>query len=87
MSEGKLEIITQENKYDIFIEAIVNEAYIELYFIQHLKYTGFSLGEFSLNLNKIEELQFTDLEFEKEDKKIKSTLIQKTMKMKYIQIV
>ena len=77
MSEGKLEIITQENNYDILIEAIVNEAYIELYFIQHLKYTGFSLGEFSLNLNKIEELQFTDLEFEKEDKKIKSTLIKK----------
>ena len=69
MSEGKLEIITQENKYDILIEAIVNEAYIELYFIQHLKYTGFSLGEFSLNLKKIEELQLTDLELKKKIKK------------------
>ena len=71
MTEGKLEFITQENKYDILVEAIVNEVYIELYFNQYFKYTGNSLGEFSLSLYKIEDMQLVDLEFEVEDKKIK----------------
>ena len=88
MTEGKLEIITQENKYDILVEALVNEVYVELYFNQYFKYTGKSLGEFSLYLNKIEEMQFVDLEFELEGQKIKSKLIAKAMiKTKYIQTV
>jgi hypothetical protein len=77
MTEGKLEFITQENKYDILVEAIVNEVYVDLYFNQYFKYTGNSLGEFSLSLYKIEDVQFVDLEFEAEDKKIKSKLITK----------
>ena len=77
MTEGKLEMITQENIYDILVDALVNEVYVELYFNQYFKYTGESLGEFILYLNKIEEMQFVDLEFEEEDKKIKSKLISK----------
>ena len=78
MTEGKLEMITQENKYDIYLEALVNEVYVELYFNQYFKYTGNSLGEFSLYLNKINKMQFVDLEYEVEDKKIKSKLITKS---------
>ena len=80
MSEGKLDILMQENKYDILVEAIVNEAYIELYYKQYLRYTKFtedSLGEYFFYLNKIEEMQFVDLDFEIENKKIKSKLISK----------
>ena len=77
MTEGKFKMITQENKYDIYLEALVNEVYVELYFNQCFKYTGNSLGEFSLYLNKIKKMQFVDLEYEVEDKKIKSKLITK----------
>ena len=80
MTEGKLDILMQESKCDILVEAIVNEAYIELYYKQYLRYTKFtgdSLGEYFFYLNKIEEMQFVDLDFEIENKKIKSKLITK----------
>ena len=31
-------MITQENKYDILVEALVNEIYVELYFNKYFKY-------------------------------------------------
>ena len=34
MLEGRLEMINQEDKYDILVEALVNEVYIETYYKQ-----------------------------------------------------
>ena len=77
MNEGRLEIINKEENYDIIVEAVVNEVYIETYYKQYIRNYGLSPAELSLNLILLKEMQFVDLEVEKEDNKIKTKLISK----------
>ena len=67
----------QEDNYDILVEAIVNEVYVETYFKQLYKNISDHPIELRLNLELLNKMQFVDFEVEIEDKKIKSKLINK----------
>ena len=68
-------MINQEDKYDILVEALVNEVYIETYYKQYFRNSGFAPAELCLSLALLEEIQFVDFEVEKGDKKINLNLI------------
>ena len=67
----------QEDNYDILVEAIVNEVYVETYFKQLYKNISDHPIELRLNLELLNKMQFVDFEVEIEDKKKKSKLINK----------
>ena len=65
------------DKYDIYIESFINEAFVETYFIQY--YNNKSNNDINvfehLNINICKEMQFVDFEIEIGDNKIKSKII------------